>query len=542
MKRRNVSKRTGETKMKHILIPHLEGGTFGVADFDCIGMTFQAFLGIRQELETSLGKEKARSIMMRMGYAAGFKDGKSLMAQFPEADMDEHMALGTQLHFVLGGARARRIEDQSIVDLENDKYSVKGIWEGSPEARIYLMTNSKHSSECQCWFLTGYAAGHSSAVAGKRILAVELSCSAQGHKHCTFYASYADVILKSHPNAFKDYDHLDISDYIHKLNKRIDQQNEEIQKLKRGGEFGDLLGSSLPMKRLFNQAELVGKTDAPVYILGESGTGKELLAHALHEHSNRKQFPFIALNCATLNDNLLQSELFGHKKGSFTGATENKKGVFEESHRGTLFLDEIAELSATAQGSLLRVLQEGTVRRLGENTEISVDVRILCASHKNLKDQVSKGEFREDLFYRLNVVQLQLPPLRERREDVLILAHHFLKSLSIKYNKKISSMDSKVLQFLSEHSWPGNVRELKNFMETCVIFSTGDQLQFCPQKEVSIREKIPQNSESKPIIKTDRESILEALEQCSGNRQKAAALLNMSRTTLWRRMKKYGIA
>jgi len=237
------------------------------------------------------------------------------------------------------------------------------------------------------------------------------------------------------------------------------------------------VASSPAMHEILDMVERVAPTDAAVLIQGESGTGKELIARAIHQNSNRKNEAFIPINCGALPENLLESELFGHMKGAFTGAHQNKKGLFEEADGGTLFLDEIGEMSPATQVKLLRVLQDQEVRRVGANTGVKVDVRIVAATNQNLQSNIESGEFREDLYYRLQVIVLHLPPLRERSEEVLPLASHYLQSYAQKFRKPISGFSKEAEKALNEYSWPGNIRELINAIERAAILCRGDVVQ-----------------------------------------------------------------
>ena len=240
--------------------------------------------------------------------------------------------------------------------------------------------------------------------------------------------------------------------------------------------FLNIIGKSTKMREIFQLVERVATSNSSILILGESGTGKELIAKAIHEKSRRCENPFIVINCSALPETLLESELFGYQKGSFTGAAADKKGLFEEADRGTIFLDEIGEVSPAVQVKLLRVLQDGEIRRIGGADNIHTDVRILSATNKDLYQQVKKKEFREDLFYRLNVITITLPPLRERREDIPLLAYHFLRKYAERTKKKVSQVSIDALQTLQECRWPGNVRELENVMERAVVLTEGDAI------------------------------------------------------------------
>ncbi|MEW6488061.1 MAG: sigma-54 dependent transcriptional regulator [Thermodesulfobacteriota bacterium] len=306
-----------------------------------------------------------------------------------------------------------------------------------------------------------------------------------------------------------------------------------------------IIGQSRPMRELFETLALVAPSEATVLVTGESGTGKELIANAIHESSPRKGGPFVKVNCAALHENLLESELFGHERGAFTGATEQRKGRFELAHRGTLFLDEIGDLSLPTQAKILRVLQEREFERLGGTRTLTADVRLVAATHRNLEEMVEEGTFRQDLFYRLSVVPVHLPPLRERRDDLPLLAEHFLRRYAEKNRKEVRGFHPQALEFLTRHDWPGNIRELENTVERAVILCPGDRI--TPQElPAAIRgaEVSTPTTTTLPaglsLKEAEREVILRTLAETEGNRTRAAEVLGISRQTLITRLKEYG--
>lgn len=290
---------------------------------------------------------------------------------------------------------------------------------------------------------------------------------------------------------------------------------------------------------LFDIVRHVAETEGTVLVRGESGSGKELIAQAIHKESHRRDGPFVAVNCAALSPGLLESELFGHVKGAFTGAVKDRPGVFMRAHRGTLFLDEVAELPLELQAKLLRVLQERSFVPVGGTRSIEVDVRIVAATHRSLRTEVSEGRFREDLMYRLRVIPLYLPPLRERAGDIEVLLHHFLERAAGRIHRKVESIEPEAMRALLDHGWPGNVRELINVVEYAAIVGRGPV--------VEIRHLPPEFRESqqpqRPVEQglDERTRILRALQQTDGHIGEAADLLGMSRPTFWRKRKKYGL-
>lgn len=302
--------------------------------------------------------------------------------------------------------------------------------------------------------------------------------------------------------------------------------------------FPDIIGKSEPMLRVLEMIRDVADASASVLIEGESGTGKELVARALHYHSSRKDKAFIPIFCGSLSENLLESELFGHKKGSFTGATENKRGLFEEADGGTLFLDEIADVSPAIQTKLLRVLQEGEFKRVGENQIRTANVRIISATNKDLWEEVQKGNFREDLYYRLNVINIRIPPLRHRKSDIPLLAEHFLRYYATKNKKNITGFTKEAYQYLQEYDWPGNVRELENAVERAVILSRKTEID---ANDINLRRSESKIPVGKTLKEITRYAVLETIKMAGGNRTKAAEILGVSRRWLQYQLKEWGM-
>jgi len=310
--------------------------------------------------------------------------------------------------------------------------------------------------------------------------------------------------------------------------------------------FHNIIGKSAAMQEMFSTLAMVAPTDATVLITGESGTGKELVANALHENSRRKEFPFIKLNCAALNENLLESELFGHEAGAFTGAARRRKGRFELAHKGTLFLDEIGDMSLPTQAKILRVLQGGEFERLGGVETIKVDVRLLAATHKDLQAMIVEGTFRQDLYFRLSVVPVNLPALRERQVDIPELANHFLKRFAEKNRKDIKGFHPEALNLLMQYDWPGNIRELENTVERAVILCLGEQVspQELPPQLLSadVREmRKKQDSDGFTLRDMEREVIRSTLEKTGHNKSQAAKKLGVARQTLLNKIKQYDL-
>lgn len=319
---------------------------------------------------------------------------------------------------------------------------------------------------------------------------------------------------------------------------------EELDKLKRRQRFNGIVGKSSKMLKIMELVEQVAQTRASVLITGESGVGKELIADAIHELSTRSKEPYVKVHCAALSESLLESELFGHEKGSFTGAVSQKRGRFELADKGTIFLDEIGEINSQIQIKLLRVLQEKSFERVGGEKTIHVDARVVSATNRNLKQEIEQGRFREDLFYRLNVVNIEVPPLRDRKEDIPLFISAFLKEFNEENGKQIEGYTLKARSALYNYSWPGNIRELRNCIESAVVLAKGQIIDVddLPQ---AVTDSTIENSVRLPLGITmetaEKEVIAATLHYCAGNKSKTADVLGIGRKTLHRKIQEYGL-
>jgi len=319
---------------------------------------------------------------------------------------------------------------------------------------------------------------------------------------------------------------------------------DEVDRLKSKQKFSRIIGKSTGMKRVMEVVEQVASTRASVLITGESGVGKELIADAVHELSDRKDKPFIKVHCAALSESLLESELFGHEKGAFTGAISRKRGRFELANLGSIFLDEIGEIDQSTQIKILRVLQEKTFERVGGEETVEVDTRIISATNRDLMAEIEKGNFREDLFYRLNVVKLHVPPLRERKEDISLLASAFLRDFAEENGRNIGGIDHKAMLALHNHKWPGNVRELRNCIESAVVMSKGEILT-TEDLPPSITSSSDQNCiricTGTSLADAEKQVIIETLNMENGNKSRTSEVLGIGRKTLHRKLTDYGL-
>jgi len=345
---------------------------------------------------------------------------------------------------------------------------------------------------------------------------------------------------------------VDMDEFLLLIEKALERKDlklkvEQLQtELKEKYRFENIVGKSKEMMDVFSLVFKVAPTDSTVLITGESGTGKELIARSMHEHSRRKNRTFVTINCGALPENIQESELFGHVRGAFTGAIKDKRGLFQEANGGTLFLDEVGEMSLATQVKVLRFLQNGEIRKVGDNEPIYVDVRLIAATNQDLEVAIEKGTFREDLFYRLNVIPIKMPPLRRRRDDIPLLISYFIDKYRDRTGKKVHSISQEAEKILTGYNWPGNVRELENVIERAVILTNKNTI-MAEDLPPSIRNTADsdsdfiENIDEIPLEELEKKQILKVLNKYSWNQKKASEILGISTTTLWRKLKSYGI-
>ncbi|MEM7307950.1 MAG: sigma-54-dependent Fis family transcriptional regulator [Planctomycetota bacterium] len=534
-------------------------GEIRLKDYRMVLTSACALGALRRELIETLGVPGARGAMKRFGHAAGLADGVALAELFPDASRAEHHDLGPALHGLEGIAKVVPIPERTRVDPERGELHVEAFWEGSYEAEQHLELFGP-SDEPVCWTLVGYATGHSSSAAGDRTVVVETQCRAMGAERCRFVLDYACNLPDEAAREEPDYERHHLPDVLQDLLDRVKRQSRSLREsrrtitrleseLSRHRPPNALIGDGPKFREVLATARTVAPVDATVLLLGESGTGKEGLARFLHEQSLRSAEPFVAVNCSSLPETLQEAELFGYAKGAFTGASAATPGLFEAAHRGTLLLDEVGDLSPSAQTKILRALEEREIKRLGETRTRRVDVRVVAATHRDLRGMVDRGEFRADLFYRLSVIEITVPALRERGHDALLLAEHFLRERAEALARPVRSLSRAAKATIAAYGWPGNVRELRNAMERAAILSVGDEVgpnDLPPEvaggaaagagsaEDAALRERLGQ-------LRDEGARISAALEASAGSRVRAAELLGMSRTTLWRRMKQHGL-
>ena len=424
---------------------------------------------LRRELIEGLGTERARGLLTRMGYNSGGHDAELARRLRPTATPRDMFAVGPQLHALEGIVRVDMVTLE--MDVERGHYFGDYIWRDSSEdeehVRIYGI-----GSEAVCWMQIGYASGYTSVFMGRPILFREVECRATGQEHCR--------IIGRPVEEWKDAE--DDSRYLQAepFSRGLSAQTRRPMGLGEGEdattmfEATDIVGVSTGFNAVCHMVKRVADTTATVLFLGETGVGKEVFARTLHRNSPRTMKPFVAINCAAIPEPLIESELFGVEKGAFTGATVSRAGRFERADEGTLFLDEIGVLSLAAQGKLLRALQEGEIERVGDTQVRRVDVRLIAATNLDLKEEVRAGRFREDLYFRINVVPIKVPPLRERRDDIPILMNHFLSKYCRRHQRVVTGFTARAIDALLSYELPGNIRELENMIERGVILAPRD--------------------------------------------------------------------
>jgi len=500
---------------------------------------------LRKELIETLGKNGARKVFTRFGYAHGWRTAELLHEEFPDIVSNGHG--GEHLHRLFGLVNT---VDIKISDGLGDLPIIESTIVDSYEAEQHLKLIG-HSDEGVCWTLVGFASGYETYKTGREVYFIEDRCCATGAETChivgRFKENWGDDLLPHLPyfeTADTDCLLIRLGSEYQDLEKKLEQKKRELALI--NGDVDPIPGfvvRSQPMLKLMDMARRVAQVDSSILVSGDSGVGKEHISRYVHHCSKRKDLPFITVNCGALSETLLESELFGHAKGAFTGADRARTGLFEEADGGTLFLDEIGETSLNMQVKLLRALQEREVKRVGENLPRPFDVRIIVATNRNLKLEVEEGRFRLDLLYRLKVIELNIPTLLERGEDILPLANQFLHKFCDQMGRSITGLSRSATQRLMNYTWPGNVRELHNVMEHAVALCQGEWIE--PEDlPVEVAEAVnePKLGEFvRPLKEIERDYIFSVLKACNDDKQKAAEALQMGIATLYRKLKEYRV-
>jgi DNA-binding NtrC family response regulator len=531
--------RAADLDIHELLHFHPEGGLITFAGERVLLLDAVALGLLRGELIETLGLTAARAVLTRFGYAHGWRVAEMLRKGFPWDSEDEWRAAGARLHTLQGLVRA----EVTQASLSDAAPGAEGIWHDSYEAEQHLL-HLGQADEPVCWTLTGFATGYMSCVYGQEIIAIEDRCRGRGDAICRVvvrskaeWGSEADAHLPFYQKACLDSALSHLTDTLKKTELRL-RSRRALRQVDAVAPSG-LVGTSAAMLRTIDLARRVARVDSTVLITGESGSGKERLARFIHDESARTAGPFLAINCAAVPETLLESELFGHARGSFTGATQDRAGLFEAANGGTLLLDEIGDVAPAMQVKLLRVLQEREVRRVGENRTRTINVRVLAATNRDLLADVHGARFRQDLYYRLRVVEVVVPPLRERRDDILPLARQLLAGAAKRLGRKLPALTPGAANALLRYAWPGNVRELENALERAVALAPSDRIDTddLPPEVASTPAARAVAGEFRSLADVERDHIAAVLEASGGNRAKAAKRLGIGEATLYRKLK-----
>jgi two-component system response regulator HydG len=515
----------------------------------------EAQASLRKELISTLGIDRARGLLLRMGYASGMRDAK--LVNPASADDIEAFMTGPRLHALEGIVQVTPIRLE--LDRARGHFAGEFLWENSWEGTWHKRDFGIHT-EPVCWTQIGYACGYTSAFMGRSILYKEVQCIGAGDKSCRIVGKPVEEWddAREHMRFFEAEN---IADQLVDLQTQVAQLRSTITE--RESLPADMVGESPGFRTAFGLLRKAAASQIAVLLLGETGVGKELCARYLHETGPRNSEPFVAVNCAAMPPELVESELFGVEKGAYTGASVSRPGRFERAHGGTLFLDELGDLPLSAQVKLLRVLQEGEMERLGDQRTRKVNVRLIAATNANLAQQVKEGRFRADLYYRLNAFQVSIPPLRERKEDIPHLAKRFLARFSTLHGKSGLVFSDKAKKALLDYPWPGNIRELQNTVERGVILAPSGGHVEIEHLFTSYEDPGPQEigldrngalavNEAGPVHQLC-ESVLEgsisldgleemllqaAVDRAQGNLSSAARMLGITRPTLAYRLKR----
>ena len=505
-----------------------------------------AFAQFRKDLVDMVGADSARRMFTRFGYFWGQADAAAMKRVFQWDSVEEWIKTGPRLHTLQGVARV--IVKLLEVDLQAKRFHMEVVWHDSAEAEEHVVEMGKSETPV-CWMLTGYASGYASFCLESEIFFIERQCMASGHRSCAAtgkdLASWGPEI-KSHRDFFQSENILQkvtqLSMALKKKTAEAAWQSRKIQELEKNAAPPLFVEAhSEGFRKALAVAHRVAAFDTSVLITGETGTGKEAMARYIHGQSARSKHVFVGVNCGALPETLLESELFGHKAGAFTGASDNRTGLFEEAEGGTIFLDEIGDISQGMQLKLLRVLQEREIRRVGESRSRRIDVRVITATNRGMAKALADGEFREDLYYRLRVVEIEIPPLRKRREDIVPMARFLVRKIARKLKLSNLRLDATCVDILLKYAWPGNVRELENAIEHAAVFSKDGLIlpEYLPLHVVHANPAAPAgaNANMLPLADVEQAHIRRILEAAGNNRAKAARILGISATTLWRRMR-----
>ena len=540
--------RAGDLDHKELLELDPEGGVIRFAGQRALLLDAVAMGLLRKYLVENFGVTAARTVLTQFGFAHGWRMAEPMQSEFKWDTSEEWQHAGIRIHTLEG---LFRVEQESQGPLSKEGMTLTAAY----EAEQHLLHFGRSDSPA-CWTICGLTSGYISRSSGSEIYVLEDRCLGRGDAACHLIGrtraewgdERAEELRFFDANRLKDC--LDVSlqrvtETLKAAEQKLRMHRRALVRVARDVEepFG-IVAKSVAMAQLVDLARRVAKVDSTVLITGESGSGKERVARLVHEESTRAAGPFVAVNCGAITETLLESELFGHARGAFTGASQDRPGLFEAANSGTLLLDEVGEVSPGMQVKLLRALQEREIRRVGENKSRKVDVRVLAATNRDLAHGVAGGDFRQDLYYRLKVVELHVPPLRERRDDILPLARVLLADSALRMKRKITGLAPDTADQLLRFAWPGNVRELENAMERAVALARGTRVEFedLPEEiRKALTAPIATEGKVRPLEAVEKEYILAALELNDGNQTHTAEQLHIGTATLYRKLKSYGM-
>lgn len=542
----------------------LGDGRIWLNDQRMVLMQSQVLGRLRQEIIDAFGMEVAKGIFMRVGYMQGVRDAELIQKRFPNEDLTHALAAGPRVHTLEGFVKV--VTKHFEFDVEKGTYFGEFHWHDSSEAGEHIAHHGL-ASEPVCWMQTGYPSGYTSTLFGRPVIFREIECSGMGATRCHVVGQNAEEWGVDAPE--RAYLGLAWPRLRHRRRdtaapRKAGSSSPSTEEAIGGGDA--VVGVSASFLRARLMVEKVADTEATVLLVGESGVGKELFSQQLHRLSRRSAGPFVALNCAAIPDTLVESELFGVEKGAFTGAVASRPGYFERASGGTLFLDEVASLAYAAQGKLLRAIQERVIERVGGVKTVPVDVRVIAASNVDLLDEVRAGRFRQDLYFRLCVFPIAIPPLRDRHDDIPLLVDHFLRLFRERHRRDVVGLTRRAIDALLAYHFPGNIRELQNLIERGVIFadpggwidtrhmftageaSQSLQPSLTPQGRLAVPSgardtsaplpvKVPRSAED--LVTAEADLYRVALEQAAGNVSAAARSLGLSRAKLDYRLRKH---
>jgi len=536
--------KASELDLRELLELNPEGGIIHFAGERVLLLDAVALGLLRRELISTLGVAAAKGLLTRFGFSHGWRTAEALeQGKFSWDDPGEWRRAGGRLHTLQGLVRSEGLPGQ------RDGPFGAGILHDSYEAEQHLL-HLGQAEQPVCWTLTGFASGYMSRCHGESVYFVETRCVGKGDPVCEIEGRPREawaVELQESELAF--YESPCLSAALGQVTKKLKRAERLLQARRRRlsrladdfQEPEDIVASSPEMQRVVELARRAGRVDTTVLVTGESGVGKERVARLLHESSPRGRRAFLAINCGAISESLMESELFGHARGAFSGASQERVGLFEAAQGGTLFLDEVGELALDSQVKLLRVLQERRIRRVGDNLSRPIDVRLVAATNRDLAAEVRAGRFRRDLYYRLKVIELEIAPLRERRADILPLARRELLALALKHRMKVTGLTPAAADQLLRYSWPGNVRELHNAIERAIVVTGESRIGLADLPEEVRQAQSPEAAPntSLSLAEAERRHILAVLEAQGGHRGRSAALLGIGPATLYRKLKRY---